>query len=538
MTGNIVHALGGVGIFLLGMILLTDGLRGLAGSVLRNVLGRFTKTPAAGVLTGAAMTAVLQSSSATTVTAVGFVSAGLIGFAQAIGIILGANIGTTVTGWLVAILGFKLELGEAVLPFVFLAATLRLFGGPRVALVGGAIAGFSLIFIGIDVMREAMDGLEGVVTPASFPGDGFWGRVQLVLIGALVTVVTQSSSAGVASALAALGAGAINLPQAAAMVIGMNVGTTFTAMLATLGGSVATRRTGWCHVLFNLLVGLLAFALLGPFTELAARWRQIADEQVLVVAFHTGFNVLGVALVLPFVERFARLVTVLVPEKGPRLTGHLDRSLLRVPEAAMDAVSVTITDISSELFRYLASRLNRTKPARGAVQRLEQIAQALREVQEYIDEIEKDPPGERGRERLASAVHALDHLNRLYYRLRQEERIAALSHDRRLTRLAGVLRRVVLDVSTRDDAEARTNRLNRLRRMLRRQHQVFRNGVISRAVRVPATQAEVLHRLDAMRWLHRAAHHVWRIEVHRARMSSNLPSASELHEAAVDALAD
>lgn len=538
MTANIIHALGGVGIFLLGMILLTDGLRGLAGPVLRRALGRFTQTPSAGVVTGAVMTAILQSSSATTVTAVGFVSAGLISFTQSLGIILGANIGTTVTGWLVAILGFKLELGEVVLPLVFLGAIIRLFVRGRMALIGSALAGFSLIFIGIDTMKDAMDAFEGAVTPDSFPGDSFWGRIQLVLIGMVVTVVTQSSSAGVASALAALGAGAINLPQAAAMVIGMNVGTTFTAMLATLGGSVATRRTGWSHVLFNVLVGIMAFALLGPFSALASQMSGGWDDQVLVVAFHTGFNALGVVLVLPFIRRFAQVIMILVPESGPHLSRHLDTSLLRMPDAALDALAATISDISDALFDHLKSRLSRAAPLKSDIMTLEMISQALQQTQDYIDEIEKNPLAEAGRERLASAVHALDHLNRLYYRLRQEERIVTLFHDHRLRRLTGVLDRVVAGLSTESEAAVRSARLNALRRMLRRQHEAFRNGVISSAVSVPVTQAEVLHRLDAMRWLHRAAHHLWRIEVHRERLEAHRPPASQMHEAAVDAMAD
>lgn len=141
MVWNILSALGGVGIFLVGMLMLTGGLKGLAGRQMREILARFTRTPLSGAVTGALTTAVVQSSSATTVTAVGFVAAGILTFPQALGIIFGANIGTTLTGWMVATLGFKLDLGEAVLPVIFVGAVLHLSGRPRLAALGQALAG-------------------------------------------------------------------------------------------------------------------------------------------------------------------------------------------------------------------------------------------------------------------------------------------------------------------------------------------------------------------------------------------------------------
>ena len=187
MISNILQALGGVGLFLVGMIMLSEGLRGLAGRALRDVLARFTRTPLSGAAAGAATTVVIQSSSATTVTVVGFVSAGLMTFPQALGVIYGANLGTTATGWIVAILGFKLQLGEAILPVVLAGALLIVFGTGRIRFLGMALVGFSLLFIGIDTMQAGMAAFEGTVTPENFPGDTILGRVELVLIGAAMT---------------------------------------------------------------------------------------------------------------------------------------------------------------------------------------------------------------------------------------------------------------------------------------------------------------------------------------------------------------
>ncbi len=195
---------GGLGLFLLGVILMTDGLKALAGDALHRALSRFTRSPSSGALTGAATTAILQSSSATTVAAVGFVGAGLLSYPQALGVIFGANLGTTVTGWMVALLGFKLELNTLLLPVILVGALSQLFGRGRWRAAGLALAGFGLIFVGIDAMQAAMSGLEGRVTPEHFPDNSWLGRLQLLAIGVLITLVTQSSSAGVATALTAL----------------------------------------------------------------------------------------------------------------------------------------------------------------------------------------------------------------------------------------------------------------------------------------------------------------------------------------------
>ena len=243
-----LQALGGLGLFLLGMIIMTDGLRTLGGDSMRAALMRFTHSPFTGAATGAISTAILQSSSATTVAAVGFVGAGLLTFPQSLGIIFGANLGTTITGWLVALLGLKLQLGELVLPLVFVGAILKLFARDKVSAVGYALAGFSLIFIGITQMQLGMSGMQGLITPDNLPEDTWLGRIQLVGLGVIATVITQSSSAGVAATLTVLYAGAIRFEQAAALVIGMDIGTTVTAAMAVIGGTIEARRTGLAHL--------------------------------------------------------------------------------------------------------------------------------------------------------------------------------------------------------------------------------------------------------------------------------------------------
>ncbi|NKX67287.1 Na/Pi cotransporter family protein [Labrenzia sp. 5N] len=531
---SFMSALGGVGLFLIGMLLLTDGLKALAAQRMRDVLSRFTSTPLSGAVTGALTTAVIQSSSATTVAAVGFVASGLLTFPQALGVIFGANVGTTLTGWLVAVLGFKLDLGQIALPFVFFGAIARLAFRGRIALAGQALAGFCLIFIGIEHMKDGLDAFSGVVTPTDFPPDTLFGRLQLVLIGMLITVVTQSSSAGVATALAALGAGAINFPQAAALVIGMDVGTTFTAALATIGGGTMARRTGYAHVIYNVMTGVMAFFLLGPFQLVAGALTGNGDSQIALVAFHSFFNALGVVLVLPLARPFARLIEHLVPEKGSDLTSRLDPLVLRDPHAAASLARQTVAHLETLIIERLRSRLGAKSSAYEELDR-EDLAKAIAETRTYLDKIIVPPNDMAFQEELKGLFHILDHLSRLLYRCDQRQRIDELSLDHRLKRLAGLLLGVT-DISTKQkDAKTQEKTLDRLRLLMRRQRRLNRDRLIAMAAADAVPAETVWLKLDALRWLHRVSYHLWRIRLHQnVLLDANRDLASTVEEARID----
>ncbi len=531
---SFMSALGGVGLFLIGMLLLTDGLKALAAQRMRDVLSRFTSTPLSGAVTGALTTAVIQSSSATTVAAVGFVASGLLTFPQALGVIFGANVGTTLTGWLVAVLGFKLDLGQIALPFVFFGAIARLAFRGRIALAGQALAGFCLIFIGIEHMKDGLDAFSGVVTPTDFPPDTLFGRLQLVLIGMLITIVTQSSSAGVATALATLGAGAINFPQAAALVIGMDVGTTFTAALATIGGGTMARRTGYAHVIYNVMTGVMAFFLLGPFQLVAGALTGNGDSQIALVAFHSFFNALGVVLVLPLARPFARLIEHLVPEKGSDLTSRLDPLVLRDPHAAASLAGQTVAHLETLIIERLRNRLGAKSSAYEELDR-EDLAKAIAETRTYLDKIIVPPNDMAFQEELKGLFHILDHLSRLLYRCDQQQRIDELSLDHRLKRLAGLLLGVT-DISTsQKDAKTQEKTLDRLRLLMRRQRRLNRDRLIAMAAADAVPAETVWLKLDALRWLHRVSYHLWRIRLHQnVLLDANRDLASTVEEARID----
>ena len=527
-TGGILAALGGVGLFLLGMVLLTEGLQGLAGQSLRRLLRQFTSTPLRGVVAGTVVTGVLQSSSATTVTVIGFVSAGLLSFAQGLGIVFGANIGTTFTGWLVALLGFRLNLEVAALPLVFAGGLMRLFGGRRVALAGGALSGFALLFLGIATMQQGMAGLSAVITPAELPGDTLWGRVQLVALGAAITAVTQSSSAGVAAALVALDAGAIGFGQAAVMVVGMNIGTTVTALLATLGGSVAARQTGVAHLLFNLFTGVLAFGLLTFAAAPAEAWIARGgpgEARLALVIFHTVFNIAGVIVALALLDPFIALVRRLVRETREPLVARLDRALLVQPAAAVDAAGATVEDIARHMFGLLAARLSPAGAAAGDGQQLRQGLRALDAVRAYLEELSAKSLTGAALARYLDILHVLDHLTRLGYRIAQEDRAQTARSVGRLIRLGRMLRAGLVRGLADSALGARAAWFDRLQAIMRDHQRRFREAVLDGSRLQGAPPGEAMRQMDAARWLHRAAYHVWRIAFHLDRIERSRSEA-------------
>jgi len=517
-------AIGGIGLFLLGMQMLTDGLRQLAGGTMRRTLANYTRTPVSGAIAGAATTALIQSSSATTVTAIGFVGAGLLNFTQALGIIFGANIGTTITGWLVAFLGFKLNIGLAAMPLLLVGALLRMFAADRFKLVGTAVAGFSLLFIGIDGMQEGLAAFEGLVTPASFPPDTWGGRFLLLLIGVAITLVTQSSSAGIATAMVALGAGAISFPQAAAMIIGMDVGTTFTAALATVGGSAAMRQTGFAHVIYNLMTGALAFLLLVPYTSFIGALASEAasgNAQIALVGFHTLFNTLGVVLIIPFTGLFARFIVYLVPRSGPELERGLDRGLLLDPATASAAAIAATRLIANETFKLVAALLEPTRDRYSGEIQVQEIARAIDVTLDYWNQIPSTEEQALSRQHHASAMHALDHLSRLHHRCVQTERIDVIFLDHRLTRLSKLLSEALATDFADDGLIGDEHAMDRLRRMMRDERGLVRDQTIHEATGNGTQWQDMMLRLDGARWLYRVSYHIWRIVFHLNAMTSS-----------------
>jgi phosphate:Na+ symporter len=363
MQQNLIFAgtlAGGLGLFLLAVTMITDGLKATAGDSLRGMLANWTRSPAHGILTGLTITAIVQSSSAVTVATIGFVNAGLIGMRRALGIVYGSNIGTTMTGWLVAMIGFKINVDAIALPLIGIGMLLNLSGGEsKRAPLGIALAGFGLFFIGIDVLRGAFEGLVSTVDLAGFNADGVFGVLMYVGIGFFMTVLTQSSSAAIAITLTAASGGMLGIYAAAAMVIGANVGTTSTAAIAVIGSTSNARRVASAHIIFNLATGLVALLILPVLFWLVTRMETMlglaAIPAVTLAMFHTAFNLLGVVLIYPFNNRLAdflekRFVTREEFAGRPR---YLDKTVAVSPALAVNALMLEMARVT-ELARAMA----------------------------------------------------------------------------------------------------------------------------------------------------------------------------------------
>lgn len=337
--------LGGLGLFLLAINMITSGLKIAAGETLRDILARSTQTRARGVASGILVTGLVQSSSAVTVATIGFVNAGLMGLTAALGVVYGANIGTTVTSWLVAAVGFEFEIQAFALPLVGLGMLMRLLGAHRrIGAIGEALAGFGLFFVGVAILQDGFAGAVERFDLSRLAVEGPLGVLLYVGIGAAITLLTQSSSASIAITLTAATGGVLSLGAAAAMVIGASVGTTSTAAFAVIGATPNAKRVAAGHVLFNLLTASVAMLILPLMlwgVHEAGDVLGLADTPAVTLAlFHTTFKLLGLALFWPMTEALSRFLDRRFRSQAETLgrLQYLDQNVAATPSLALDAL--------------------------------------------------------------------------------------------------------------------------------------------------------------------------------------------------------
>lgn len=352
--------LGGIGLFMLAIGMMTDGLKMAAGPSLRNILSTWSSTPLRGIFSGCLMTAIVQSSSAITVASLGFVNAGLINMRQALGIIYGSNIGTTMTGWLVALMGFQFKIQDFALPIVGVGMILKITNKKgTLASFGLALVGFGLFFVGIDVLKNAFEGLVTTFDITKYKADGISGVLLFLLIGIVMTVLTQSSSASIALTITAASSDMMGVYAAGAMVIGANIGTTSTAVIASIGATSNAKRAAAAQVIFNAITAAMALALLPflfIFIEYVCELLNInSDPAISLALFHTIFNILGVLLIYPQNERIASFLDKKFTSWDEKASHprFIDKTIAQTPVLAVNALSLeiySIADKSIDLF--------------------------------------------------------------------------------------------------------------------------------------------------------------------------------------------
>ena len=324
---DFLRLIGSLALFLYGMKIMSEGLQKFAGDSLRRILTAMTTNRVTGVLTGVLITALIQSSSATTVMVVSFVNAGLLTLTQSIGVIMGANIGTTVTAWLISALGFKVDIAAFALPLLAFALPLFFSGKSSRKSIGEFVFGFAFLFMGLQSLKANAPDLganpEMLAFVQNYTDMGFFSIILFLFIGAILTMIVQASAATMAITLIMCANGWIDYHLGVALVLGENIGTTITANLAALTGNTQARRAALAHLVFNVFGVMWVLVLFYPFTN-AVSWfvthvMKVSDPAVAVsfklAAFHTAFNISNTFIMIWFVSLIEKTVCTLIKPK-------------------------------------------------------------------------------------------------------------------------------------------------------------------------------------------------------------------------------
>jgi phosphate:Na+ symporter len=397
---------GSLGLFLFGIKLLSEGLQKSAGDKMKAILKLMTKNRLVSIITGILITIIIQSSSATTVMVVSFVNAGLMGLTQAIGVILGANIGTTFTGWMVALLGFKMDITILALVSIAFAAPMMFSKKSKTRDAADVLLGFGILFLGLNFMSHSMPDITGNVDAlaflSTFNSDTLWMNLLCILLGTLVTIIVQSSSAAMAMTLTMAYNGWLGVTAAAALILGSNIGTTITAYLASIGTSTTAKRAAWAHIIFNVVGSVIALVFFHPLLEFV-NWitpgniyklsgTALSTQLPLFLAmFHSVFNVINTVLFFPFVRQYAAFIKRLVPAKAEYDEGtyhfkYIGGIFIDSPEIYMLAIRDEIKKMANlactMLTRY-RSMFNNPEAT------MENDVQAMKKDEEYADQMQE-----------------------------------------------------------------------------------------------------------------------------------------------------
>jgi phosphate:Na+ symporter len=435
-----IQIIGSLTFFIYGMKLMSDGIQRAAGSQMRNILRTMTKNRYFGVITGFLITALVQSSSATTVMTVSFVNAGLLTLVESAGVMMGANIGTTITGWIVSLLGFKLKLSAYSIPLFALGVPMLFSNRGKLKYWGEFLIGFAILFLGLSYLKEAVPDLknnpEVLTFLTNFTEWGFFSRIFFVFVGTLVTIIVQSSSAAMAITLTLCSQGILPFEVAAAMILGENIGTTITAELASLVGNTNAKRSARIHSMFNI-IGVTWMVILLPviLPSLSGFMQNIfhindpftssEDMPIALSAFHTFFNLTNVLLLLGFVPWLVRMAIKTVPAKDGEdglETLKFINSSNRTPELAtveLQKETARYGDITSRMLDFSKELLNSTNDNKSRellsrIKKYEDITDKFeKEITEYITNLSDKEMTHKTSVRLRSYLNICNDMERI-----------------------------------------------------------------------------------------------------------------------------
>lgn len=358
--------LGGIALFLIGMEYMENGFRGFSGGFLEKVLQKFTNTTSKAIVTGFVATSIVQSSSLLSVIIISFLSAGLITLTSAIGVIFGSNIGSTTTAWLVSLFGLKIKISVYAMPMIVMGILIPiLLKSKSYKGIASVFIGLGMIFLGIAYMKEGFETLQEGINLSSYAMEGYLGIFIYVLVGAVATVIIQSSAATMAIVITALATGQIEYSNALAIAIGANLGTTVTAVIAALKSNENGKRLALAHFIFNMITGLIAITFIYQLTDvvdLIASLIGITNDDIAMklALFHTIFNLLGVIVFSPFIPQLVKFLEKrFIPsniEAGK--AKYLDENALAIPDLAIAATQKEVYHLFRNAFKIIAHGIN------------------------------------------------------------------------------------------------------------------------------------------------------------------------------------
>lgn len=336
----------GIAILLFGMIMLEEGFKVFTKGPLQNLLKNATNKLYKSITVGATVTAFIQSSSLVSVITISFISAGLISLSGGLGLVFGANIGTTATAWLVAAFGLKIKISALAMPMLVFGIIFSFQKKKVLKGLGNVLAGLGFFFLGIHYMKEGFDVFKEYIDLTQYAVSGYLGVLIYTGLGIVITTILQSSSATLALILTALAAGQIEYENALALAIGANVGTTITAVLGSLSSNIAGKRLAVAHLIFNVVTGVVALAIIFPLTNLVDYLAEImgisaTDYTLKLALFHTIFNVLGVLIMIPFISKLEIFLMKFFQEKGGKDISepkYLNEAILNFPGSTISAL--------------------------------------------------------------------------------------------------------------------------------------------------------------------------------------------------------
>ncbi len=386
---ELLKLIGALGFFIYGMKIMSDGIQKAGGTKMRQILGGMTSNRYFGVMTGFLITAIVQSSSATTVMTVSFVNAGLLTLVESAGVMMGANIGTTITAWIISILGFKVKMSAIALPIIAFGMPMMFSRRTKTKNWGEFLVGFALLFIGLAELKGAVPDVKNnpeiLNFLAGFADISFLSRLMFVLVGTVLTIVVQSSTAAMALTLVLCSTGVIPFEVAAAMVLGENIGTTITAELASLVGNVHAKRSARIHSMFNIIgvtwmlilmpyaldiveyISMNYFGSISPYTAVDGWGDSMSPVPIALSIFHTGFNLLNVLMLIWFVPALVRVAERTVKSQGDMdeefHLEHIGGGLMQTAELSVLEAKKEVSkfgDISTRLFSMIPELMKET----------------------------------------------------------------------------------------------------------------------------------------------------------------------------------